>query len=103
VDRWSLGKVENGDFVEYYILQNTTGGNPTLGDPDYYTHFADYSDYQIEGGTTPPAVTWNTVQIPVNCLSLPIGQWNSAGYAGTGLAISVVDPIPASYNENNFC
>jgi hypothetical protein len=103
VDRWSLGKVENGDFVEYYILQNTTGGNPTLGDPDYYTHFADYSDYQIEGGTTPPATTWNTVQIPVNCLSLPIGQWNSAGYSGTGLAISVVDPIPASYNENNFC
>jgi hypothetical protein len=103
VDRWSLGKVENGIFVEYYALSNTTGGNPTLGDPDYYTHFADYSDYGISGGTTPPTATWNTVQIPVNCLSLPVGQWDSAGYAGTGLAISVVDPIPSSYNQNNPC
>jgi hypothetical protein len=103
VDRWSLGKVESNIFVEYYVLYNTTGGNPALGDPDYYTHFNDYSDYQPEGVTTPPAATWNTIQIPVNCLSLPVGQWDSTGYAGTGMAITIVDPIPSSYNENNPC
>jgi hypothetical protein len=101
--RWSLGKLEGGSFVEYYALLNTTGGNPILGDPDYYSHFDDYSGDFPEGGTTPPSTTWNTIQIPVNCLSLPIGQWDSAGYAGTGLAISIVDPIPVSNNENNPC
>lgn len=103
VDRWFLGKIEGGPFVEYYALYNTTGGNPTLGDADYYTHFDDYSGDFPEGGITPPTSSWNTIQIPVNCLSLPIGQWDSAGYAGTGLAISVADPIPASYNGNNPC
>lgn len=103
VDRWSLGKVEGETFVEYYALSNTTGGNPILGDVDYYSHFDDYSGDFSEGGITPPSTTWNTIQIPVNCLSLPIGQWDSAGYAGTGLAISIVDPIPVSYNENNPC
>jgi hypothetical protein len=103
VDRWSLGKLEGVTFVEYYVLYNTTGGNPALGDPDYYSHFDDYSDYQPAGITTPPITSWNTVQIPVNCLSLPVGQWDSTGYAGTGVAITIVDPIPSSYNQNNPC
>jgi hypothetical protein len=102
--RWSLGKLVGDTFVEYYALSNTTGGNPTLSDPDYYSHFDDYSNGFPEGGIDPPTgSTWNTIQIPVNCLSLPIGQWDSAGYAGTGLAVSIVDPIPVSYNEGNPC
>jgi hypothetical protein len=101
--RWSLGKLEGATFVEYYVLSGTTGGNPLLGDPDYYSHFDDYSDYS-DGETEPPTgSTWNTIQIPVNCLSLPIGQWDSAGYAGTGLATSIIDPIPVAYNEGNTC
>lgn len=162
VDRWSLGKLVGDTFVEYYTLSNTTGGDPTLGDPDYYTHFNDYSDpgsyvngnwypignycpcanYQPQNssnisesdceddcnectenyvggnyqngyiryyqcsqynGINAPTSTWNTVQIPVDCLSLPIGQWSNVVGVGTGVAITVVDPIPASYNGNNPC
>jgi hypothetical protein len=83
-------------------LSNTTGGNPRLGDEDYYSHFGDYSDY-AGSPTVPPSTTWNTIQIPVNCLSLPIGQWSNVVGVGTGMAISVVDPIPVSYNEGNLC
>jgi len=103
VDKWSLGKLEGGEFIEYYTLSNTTGGNPRLGDSDYYSHFNDYSDYAPESATAPTGTTWNTIQIPVNCLSLPIGQWSSVVGVGTGVAITVVDPIPASYNGNNPC
>lgn len=113
VDRWYLGKIyshiNNGNFVQYYALQYAAGGNPILGDSDYYTHFDandfnDYSSYPGGNVTNPPTtVTWNTTQIPVNCLSVPIGRWEVLAYAGTGVAVSIIDPIPVSYNENNPC
>lgn len=116
VDRWYLGKIQNnpalinyGTLVQYYALQYAAGGDPTLGDSDYYTHFDpndfnDYSSYPGGNVTNPPTtITWNTTQIPVNCLSVPLGQWDHVVGVGTGVAISIIDPIPVSYNENNPC
>jgi hypothetical protein len=91
VDRWHLGKIESNVFVTYYIMQYTTGGLPGV----LTNSFTDYSDYQSVD------YTWNSLKIPVTCKSAPVGEWISTGYAGTGVAVSIRDPMPISYNENN--
>jgi hypothetical protein len=91
VDKWQLGKVETGTFVAYYELTNVTCGNPLLLDPQ----ILDYSDYN-------PINTYGTVQIPVTCLSQPIGQWVATG-PGTGSAISVRDPLAVGGAGSFIC
>jgi len=94
LDRWHLGKIENNAFVTYYVLQYTTGGIPL----DILNTFNDYSDYVIS-----PDYTWNQNAVPVTCRSAPVGQWTSIGYAGTGVAVTIRDPIPTAWNEGNTC
>lgn len=79
VDRWYMGIVSGATFTIYYILTNTTGGDPVLSD----SWFADYSDYVIES-------TYGDVLIPVTCNSVPIGTWSndSGNYPGVGSAQS---------------
>lgn len=92
VDKWHLGKVINNNFESFYTLQYTTGGVPQLLNPQ----FVDYSDYVATN------LTWNKVKIPMTCNTNPVGQWINTNL-GTGVAISIKDPIPTSYNENNTC
>jgi hypothetical protein len=91
VDKWQLGKIETGTFVVYYELNNVTCGNPLLLDPKLF----DYSDYE-------PVNTYGTIQIPVTCLSQPIGQWVATG-SGTGSAISVKDPLAGGSTGSLNC
>jgi hypothetical protein len=93
-DKWHLGKIVSNALQTYYILELTTGGVPQLLDPE----FVDYSDY-----SSSPLSTWNETALPTTCTTLPIGSWTSVGYLGTGNAISIKDPMPLAYNENNPC
>jgi hypothetical protein len=85
---WALGS----GFIPYYRLTNVTCGNPLLLDPQ----IVDYSDYN-------PVNTYGTVQIPVTCLSQPIGQWVSVRAGVPGSAISVRDPLAGGSTGSVTC
>lgn len=98
VDKWHLGKFIGNNFDSYYTLQYTTGGLPTVLDANFADDYSDYSSNPI----TENDITWNKIQIPVNCRTTPVGQWTALPNA-TGTAITIKDPIPVSYNESNTC
>jgi hypothetical protein len=101
LNKWHLGKIENGSFVTHYTMEYTTGGIPSVL-VNNFTSSNDYSDFII--GDTGDSYTWNELKTPVTCKSAPIGEWISIDtntYPGT--AISIRDPLPVAWNEGNSC